>query len=446
MISSISDGNRLLDRARALDASGEPEAALDILRQAAATGAAEAMAELGLWYVIGHGGKPAPVEGAHLVFQAAGSGHILAKLLAATLTAGGIGTPRDWSAAGRWLIEAACARDPRACLQLGLLLPKSNEWRPMIQGLLAHAALADLSAAHIALAVQYLDHDTADMNQLGLGLLVQALRLGNPVARDLLEKYRGQGWRPADLHSLDTVSDTLPVLERLDPDLLQWPHEQPLPPFKTLSDNPRAISMPKLLTPVLCAHAAALGRPFLAPATVHDAEAGEIQDPTRTNAFANFYPLEADAVLQSIDWRLMQAGNSVSERPTCETGDVLSMLYYQPGQRYRPHFDFFDPEFPAHRPHLQQNGQRRVTVLVSLNTGYTGGDTHFPHAKADIDSNEKTMQGNRGLSWRGAVGGSLIFVNVDENDRPDKASLHEGLSPSQGEKWILSKWLRAGKS
>jgi prolyl 4-hydroxylase len=81
----------------------------------------------------------------------------------------------------------------------------------------------------------------------------------------------------------------------------------------------------------------------------------------------------------------------------------------------------------AFRDELAVLGQRIVTCLVYLNDGFEGGETEFP-----------------AIDWRyrGKPGDSLIFNNVTPQGLPDMASLHAGLPPTRGEKWVLSQWVR----
>jgi hypothetical protein len=97
------------------------------------------------------------------------------------------------------------------------------------------------------------------------------------------------------------------------------------------------------------------------------------------------------------------------------------------GQEFLPHFDFLNPDFPGHARDLARSGQRIATFLVYLNEGYEGGETEFPK-----------------LGWRykGRTGDALLFRNLDAAGEPDRQTFHAGLPPTQGEKWLLSQWLR----
>ena len=45
---------------------------------------------------------------------------------------------------------------------------------------------------------------------------------------------------------------------------------------------------------------------------------------------------------------------------------------------------------------------------------------------------------------RGGRGDALVFFNLDEAGQPDPRTLHAGLAPTRGEKWLLSQWIRDG--
>ena len=104
------------------------------------------------------------------------------------------------------------------------------------------------------------------------------------------------------------------------------------------------------------------------------------------------------------------------------------VLHYETGQQFAPHFDFIDPDLPQLRADLARRGQRVATFLLYLNDDHEGGETAFPD-----------------LGWRhrGRKGDALMFWNVDPAGAPDRRTRHAGLSPTRGEKWLLSQWIRA---
>ncbi len=101
------------------------------------------------------------------------------------------------------------------------------------------------------------------------------------------------------------------------------------------------------------------------------------------------------------------------------------ILHYAEGQRFAPHCDYLNPAIAAES--IAEAGQRVATFLVYLNDDFDGAETSF--LKLD-------------WRYRGAKGDAILFWNVDETGAPDAATLHEGLAPARGEKWLLSQWIR----
>jgi len=48
-----------------------------------------------------------------------------------------------------------------------------------------------------------------------------------------------------------------------------------------------------------------------------------------------------------------------------------------------------------------------------------------------------------GVRYKGARGDALLFFNVDATGRPDPDTIHAGRPTTQGEKWVLSQWIRS---
>jgi len=107
--------------------------------------------------------------------------------------------------------------------------------------------------------------------------------------------------------------------------------------------------------------------------------------------------------------------------------EPAQVLHYAVGQRFKPHHDYLDPANPAYRESLGQFGQRIATFLIYLNDGYEGGETSFPSI---------------GLNYKAREGDALFFANVTREGAPDPKTLHAGLPPTSGEKWVFSQWIR----
>jgi predicted 2-oxoglutarate/Fe(II)-dependent dioxygenase YbiX len=103
------------------------------------------------------------------------------------------------------------------------------------------------------------------------------------------------------------------------------------------------------------------------------------------------------------------------------------ILNYQVGESFAPHHDFLDPADPARAAEIAARGQRIVTFLIYLSDDFEGGETAFPRL---------------GLRHRGAAGDALYFGNLDSAGMVDRRTLHCGLAPTRGEKWVFSQWIR----
>ncbi len=171
-----------------------------------------------------------------------------------------------------------------------------------------------------------------------------------------------------------------------------------------------------------CDYVMKAAKPYLNRADVNDSTGGAKIDPSRTNSAMSFFPLENDLVMQTINKKIA----AFTGHPHCH-GEPSSVLHYEVGQQYHTHFDYFNPDFPAHVPHLKKGGQRIKTFLIYLNEDFEGGETSFP---------------NLDWKYKGKAGEAILFDNVTSKGEIIENSLHAGLAPTRGEKWIFSKWLR----
>jgi prolyl 4-hydroxylase len=159
----------------------------------------------------------------------------------------------------------------------------------------------------------------------------------------------------------------------------------------------------------------------LQPATT----GGGIVDSQRTAMTAFFRPLQSDLVLAALQHRA-----SVLLGVPVECHEAPSVIRYQAGQSYVPHFDFLDPAVERERKEIGTNGQRVATVVTYLNADFEGASTDFPKL---------------GISFRGEPGDAIFFANVLTNGQPDPLTLHSAPAPTSGTKWVLSQWVRAKK-
>ena len=109
------------------------------------------------------------------------------------------------------------------------------------------------------------------------------------------------------------------------------------------------------------------------------------------------------------------------------TGETIQGQRYQPGEEYKPHWDYF-PVNDSYWPHMKaQGGQRCWTAMLYLSDVPRGGETHFPYAGLLVPPREGTL---------------LIWNNLSKDGAPNRDSLHAALPVREGTKYVLTKWFR----
>lgn len=134
----------------------------------------------------------------------------------------------------------------------------------------------------------------------------------------------------------------------------------------------------------------------------------------------------------------------------------LQVVHYTPGQEYKGHYDACsdDADMSKCDSTVPIAGQRYATLLIYLNEDFEGGETCFPRRTASSGSGsggagptatEVDCGKPEALKIRPKRGKAALFFNL-ESDRitARKDSLHAGLPPTSGEKWLCNKWIRTG--
>ena len=170
-------------------------------------------------------------------------------------------------------------------------------------------------------------------------------------------------------------------------------------------------------------------------AAIHDRRSGlraflGVHDTVRGPAFGGIrrrvYRDEREALFDCLRLsRAMTHKAALLDLPA-ETGEILSVLRYQPGEEYKAHSDYFVMG-PEGRDELERNGQRIYTLFSTLHPAELGGTTSFPKAEIVVTLGK---------------GDALAFRNVDEDGEPDPMSIHQGDRVDRGEKWLAVKWFR----
>ncbi|HEX2592055.1 MAG TPA: 2OG-Fe(II) oxygenase [Rhizomicrobium sp.] len=191
----------------------------------------------------------------------------------------------------------------------------------------------------------------------------------------------------------------------------------------TERDGPRLQTARGFLPEPWCRYIRALAEPLLVPSDVHNAALGRTVLGVRTSSHMAFGAADTDPLLAIVSHRIARW---TATHVAC--GEHTTVLRYRPGEEYRRHVDYFDPAIPTIWAEAQRAGQRELTVLVWLNDDFGGGETEFPLAD---------------FRFRGQTGDALAFWNVLPDGAPDRRTTHAGLPVQSGEKWLISKWIRA---
>lgn len=106
----------------------------------------------------------------------------------------------------------------------------------------------------------------------------------------------------------------------------------------------------------------------------------------------------------------------------------MQVLRYRTGGHTAPHFDFLIPSNAANSESIARSGQRISTLIVYLNDVTEGGETIFPAA---------------GLAVVPRRGNALYFEYTNSRQQVDQWTLHASAPVVSGEKWVVTKWMRA---
>jgi len=122
----------------------------------------------------------------------------------------------------------------------------------------------------------------------------------------------------------------------------------------------------------------------------------------------------------------MMIADTIGIRPTqCEQPE---MVRYQPGQQYKDHFDWLHGEGVTEG--LAKSGQRVWTFLIYLVEVPDGGETRFSSAEPEP------------FTVKPKLGRMVVWRNMLMDGRVDPRTLHAGLPPIVGTKYVLNTWTR----
>ena len=109
----------------------------------------------------------------------------------------------------------------------------------------------------------------------------------------------------------------------------------------------------------------------------------------------------------------------------------LQVVKYDAGQLYKPHWDACVGSQGTCDNFIKHAGQRLATFIIYLNDNFEKGETFFP---------------KRNITIKPVTGKAILFFNLEkDNVTILDNSLHAGLPPSKGIKWMCNKWIRVKK-
>uniref|UniRef100_A0A166IFN6 Uncharacterized protein n=1 Tax=Daucus carota subsp. sativus TaxID=79200 RepID=A0A166IFN6_DAUCS len=133
---------------------------------------------------------------------------------------------------------------------------------------------------------------------------------------------------------------------------------------------------------------------------------------------------------------LVYPDSSVVQFIMLVTFQAFNILRYEIGQKYRPHYDAFNPNIYG-----QVKSQRVASFLLYLSDVEEGGETMFPYENG-LNYDNYDPDACAGLKVKPRKGDGLLFYSLYPNGTIDKASLHGSCPVIRGQKWVATKWLR----
>ena len=311
-----------------------------------------------------------------------------------------------------WFARAAERGDLKALVSLAKNLLAQRPVRAQLGVNMVRSAAerGDAEALHICAIIASQDVNLHARWTVALDFLGRAAEKGLVLARRELQLLAGN---EATTQSWRDLARCVNIESRLKP-----------APAQVRFESPRILTCEGFASAAECEWLVERAKPKLKPAEVYDphGQGGLRADDIRNNSDTSFDIVQSDLVLMALRERIAKLAllHTDEFEPTM-------VLHYTPGQQFAPHFDFVEDAAPHLTRDIAANGQRVATFLLYLNEGFEGGETDFP-----------------ALGWRykGRKGDALLFWNVGATGRPDPATLHAGLQPVRGEKWILSQWMR----
>ena len=193
--------------------------------------------------------------------------------------------------------------------------------------------------------------------------------------------------------------------------------------FRQLSFSPQLYVCDHFLSEEECDHIIEIASHSLSRSTVVDLRGGEGQIDTRRTSLGTWISSEADDPIVRGILRRISEITKIPEK----NGESIQVLYYGIKGEYQPHYDYFDQATEGGLAQWIRGGQRVATFMIYLNTVEEGGETIFPCINLKVTPEK---------------GKAVLFYNVNSDGKEDPMSFHGGAPVIQGEKWLMTRWLR----
>ena len=188
-------------------------------------------------------------------------------------------------------------------------------------------------------------------------------------------------------------------------------------------NSPQIILFGDLLSYEECDELVSESKKRLTPCVVVNAVTGDYdRDNQVRSSHGTFFMRKETPLISKIEKRISVLFQCPESR-----GEPIQVLNYAPGEEYKPHFDYFDPNLAGNQKVLEMGGQRFATLVMYLNDVEAGGKTIFPRVGLDVMPRK---------------GCGLFFSYANESGYLDERTLHGGSPVEAGEKWIATKWMR----
>ena len=191
-------------------------------------------------------------------------------------------------------------------------------------------------------------------------------------------------------------------------------------------------TFPNFLTPEECQQIIELAKPRLERSTGWNVTHGkqEVTD-YRTSYQMNFNKAETE-LIDNVEKRIA----AKSGLPVSNQENLQVLRYEAPNGHYKVHWDYFDPSYAGNQSILARGGQRLLTFTIYLNNVSKGGETNFPKVvnMDRTDSLRVKPEEGKGFMWYN------VLLNGSNNI--DRDTLHQGLDVLEGQKWLLTCWVR----